>query len=121
MNHKRKRPKSRRAGCLGCKPWKVSGSKLSEQLKPSEQRAVQPEEGRHGKKHRASRVKWCRGKEGVLHQPVCMTYEQAKGLPRFARQAVDRFLVCKACGKVLAHYWASFDSSRKEKPDWVTD
>ena len=24
-NHKRKRPKNRRAGCLLCKPWKVNG------------------------------------------------------------------------------------------------
>lgn len=25
MHHKRKRPKTRRAGCLMCKPWKMSG------------------------------------------------------------------------------------------------
>jgi hypothetical protein len=25
MNHKRKRPKNRRGGCLLCKPWKVNG------------------------------------------------------------------------------------------------
>lgn len=25
MNHKRKRPKNRRAGCLMCKPWKSNG------------------------------------------------------------------------------------------------
>jgi len=25
MNHKRKRAKNRRAGCLLCKPWKVNG------------------------------------------------------------------------------------------------
>ena len=25
MHHKRKRPKSRRAGCLMCKPWKRQG------------------------------------------------------------------------------------------------
>ncbi len=24
-NHKRKRPKNRRAGCLLCKPWKING------------------------------------------------------------------------------------------------
>ena len=24
-NHKRKRPKNRRGGCLLCKPWKVNG------------------------------------------------------------------------------------------------
>lgn len=26
MNHKRKRPKSRRAGCLLCKPYKMQGA-----------------------------------------------------------------------------------------------
>lgn len=25
MNHKRKRPKNARAGCLLCKPWKANG------------------------------------------------------------------------------------------------
>ena len=25
MNHKRKRPKNRRGGCLLCKPWKING------------------------------------------------------------------------------------------------
>jgi len=25
MNHKRKRPKNRRAGCLMCKHWKING------------------------------------------------------------------------------------------------
>ncbi len=28
MNHKRKRPKNRRAGCLMCKPYKANGSSL---------------------------------------------------------------------------------------------
>ena len=27
MNHKRKRPKNRRSGCLMCKPWKMNGAK----------------------------------------------------------------------------------------------
>lgn len=27
MNHKRKRPKNRRAGCLMCKPHKMNGAK----------------------------------------------------------------------------------------------
>jgi hypothetical protein len=30
MNHKRKRPKNRRAGCLMCKPHKASGAKQAE-------------------------------------------------------------------------------------------
>jgi len=27
VNHKRGRPKNRRAGCLLCKPWKANGAK----------------------------------------------------------------------------------------------
>jgi len=30
MHHKRRRPKSRRAGCLLCKPWKANGAKGTE-------------------------------------------------------------------------------------------
>lgn len=36
MNHKRGRPKNRRAGCLLCKAWKVNGAKCPS--KASEQR-----------------------------------------------------------------------------------
>jgi hypothetical protein len=43
MNHKRKRPKNRRAGCLMCKPHKANGAKNS--LKPSVRRRLQPEGG----------------------------------------------------------------------------
>ena len=31
MNHKRKRAKNQRAGCLLCKPWKVNGYSTSRQ------------------------------------------------------------------------------------------
>jgi hypothetical protein len=33
MNHKRKRPKSRRAGCLLCKPNKLNANKTAERMK----------------------------------------------------------------------------------------
>lgn len=36
MHHKRKRPKSTRAGCLLCKPQKRQGSCLHERLKWSD-------------------------------------------------------------------------------------
>ncbi len=45
-NHKRKRPKNRRAGCLMCKPWKANGSKPELHLKPSERRKLQKDEAR---------------------------------------------------------------------------
>lgn len=39
MNHKRKRPKNRRAGCLMCKPHKANGAKHSERDTHQEKRA----------------------------------------------------------------------------------
>lgn len=36
MHHKRKRPKSTRAGCLLCKPHKRQGSCLHQRDKPSD-------------------------------------------------------------------------------------
>lgn len=41
MNHKRKRCKNRRSGCLMCKPWKINGAKLKEKLKHSEQLQIE--------------------------------------------------------------------------------
>ena len=41
MNHKRKRPKNRRAGCLFCKPYKANGAKLSQREPISALRRMQ--------------------------------------------------------------------------------
>jgi len=41
-NHKRKRPKNRRAGCLFCKPQKANGAKNKD--KASVKRQLQTEE-----------------------------------------------------------------------------
>lgn len=38
MHHKRKRPKSTRAGCLLCKPWKRQGTCLHDRDKASDLR-----------------------------------------------------------------------------------
>ena len=35
-NHKRRRPKNKRAGCLLCKPWKANGSKRNERMRHSD-------------------------------------------------------------------------------------
>jgi hypothetical protein len=40
MNHKRKRPKSTRAGCLMCKPQKRQGSELKFREKISNRRRI---------------------------------------------------------------------------------
>jgi hypothetical protein len=41
MNHKRKRPKKQRAGCLFCKPHKRNGVGEKEKTKPSLRRKMQ--------------------------------------------------------------------------------
>ena len=117
MHHKRKRPKNSRAGCLMCKHWKVNGAPADTQLKPSENRQIQDDEPRP-RRQRADRRRWCRGKVGVEHELVCMTYEQAKGAPGRTRKENERFLVCRRCGKELEHYWGY--GGPKKKPDWVT-
>jgi hypothetical protein len=38
MNHKRKRPKNRRAGCLLCKPHKANGAKGREESQTVQER-----------------------------------------------------------------------------------
>ena len=53
MNHKRKRPKNRRAGRLSSKPWKLNNSKPSDSLDPQEKRAIAGEgDDNYGKKKR---------------------------------------------------------------------
>ena len=46
MNHKRKRPKNRRAGCLMCKYWKVNGfateRKDGERFSDHKRRTLEP-------------------------------------------------------------------------------
>ena len=45
MNHKRRKPKSKRAGCLMCKPQKRQGSKLTDREKMSVRRRIIAAEG----------------------------------------------------------------------------
>ncbi len=41
MNHKRKRPKNARAGCLMCKPHKANGTPLKDRVRPNLLRRLQ--------------------------------------------------------------------------------
>lgn len=128
MHHKRRRPRNSRAGCKLCKPWKISGYNSFDQLKPSEQRSLQPEENPPPPRRKASRTKWCKGKVGVPHQLVCMTYEETKGKIQnhthykpegLAHKKSERFLVCTVCGKELSHYWG-WSKEFAPLPAWVT-
>jgi hypothetical protein len=53
MNHKRKRPKNARAGCLRCKPHKANGTPLKDRVLPNQLRRLQerPESLADGEPH----------------------------------------------------------------------
>lgn len=127
MHHKRGRPKSRRAGSLSSKTWKIPGAALFDHLKPSENRRVQPEEWRPPPKHRADRQRWCRGKVGIEHDGVCVDYYETKRIPRYRDNDLYVLLVCRKCGKELDSYFEcsdsdffSFMNDKRPKPSWVT-
>lgn len=68
--------------------------------------------------------RWCRGKEGVEHQPKCVTYYQSKNLREpdaakgeFSISMKWRTLLCAACGRHLAYYWPFNDHDAP--PPWV--
>lgn len=61
--------------------------------------------------------RWCRGKPGVEHKPVCVGYNEHKGV-KFAPDW--RLLLCEACGKTLARWWPSpWFKGEREPPAWV--
>jgi hypothetical protein len=63
---------------------------------------------------RKDKKRWCRGKIGVEHVPVCMKVQALAAYGCFDNW---RILACKVCGKVLAHYSPAWT---KPKPAWVT-
>jgi hypothetical protein len=69
-----------------------------------------------------NRRRWCRGKVGVEHAPVCRDYRATKGYPdSFQGLFVGwRLLVCTACGKELAiHAPSGWHARRQAPPAWV--
>jgi hypothetical protein len=64
--------------------------------------------------------KWCRGKVGIEHQPVCYTYAEYKNDPDQYKIFKDwRVLACKICNKELKVYYA-FGKEKNSPPNWVT-
>jgi hypothetical protein len=66
-----------------------------------------------------NRKRWCRGRIGVDHKPVCRNYADFK-TREIAGQKLFRkwrVLVCSECGKELKHYYGF---KTEKKPDWVT-
>jgi len=95
MKHKRKRPKARRAGCLMCKPHKLTGEKKVKELPQSEL----PPRHRSKKKTR----KWCKGKVGISHEPAWVPSESYGWLsvmrPNYEYE--HQVYKCRNCGKIL--------------------
>lgn len=61
--------------------------------------------------------RWCRGKVGREHKPVCIDYNDIKKVNYFKGWKV---LVCEVCQKQLDHYWPSpFRKEPPPPPAWV--
>ncbi len=98
------------------KDWKNSGIKRRD-----ERHTILPEirpPGRSGK----STKRWCGGKVGVLHQPLCKAYSDLKntaGITPMSREW--RILVCSECDRVLDRWWPSPWTQPEKKPGWVVE
>ena len=66
--------------------------------------------------------KWCRGKVGVEHKPVCVAYGELKSTTATTPISREwRTLVCTECNKHLDH-WCPWPWTRnKKKPGWVVE
>lgn len=74
-----------------------------------------------GQTRHKDKKRWCKGKVGVEHTPVCMPYRKHHGLAVLDGAMKNwRELVCSRCGKVLDYYYPFNRSRGKKKPDWVT-
>lgn len=61
--------------------------------------------------------RWCRGKVGVEHKPICVVYDDLKNRKVYAPW---RVLICSACKKELDHYYPSpFRTLPAPPPAWV--
>lgn len=103
-HHKRRKPKSSRAGCLYCKPHKHQGAKDCFDSKTvQEQRELQDEIPPGPRKsRRKNRRWWCGGKEGRPHEPAWIDrgrwWHSRSGPPRYHSEWT---LCCQKCGKHL--------------------
>ena len=98
------------------KDWNESGI-IRRDARQTIVREIRPP-GRSGKDIR----KWCRGKIGVEHKPVCMAYGDLKnttGTTPISREW--RVLVCTECDKHLDHWYPWPWGRRREKPRWVVE
>jgi hypothetical protein len=65
--------------------------------------------------------KWCRGKAGVEHKPVCMTHDEWENRSQSSAWSKDwRVLVCEDCGKQLDYWWPVPFMKGAAPPAWLT-
>lgn len=64
--------------------------------------------------------KWCRGKVGRTHKPVCMPYNEVKN-QRPCHSDSWKVLVCSECEKILDHWHPSpFRRVKQDPPAWAS-
>lgn len=65
--------------------------------------------------------RWCRGKVGVDHKPVCIDYNDHKHTRyRFDVGKEWKILICSECKKELDTWWPSpWRKTATTPPDWV--
>ena len=114
-------------------PWQESARKHKKFVQGGADGSAKP----IGNK-RKNRKKWCRGKVGVAHQPVCRRYNDAKQKFKAAHSEFEanlyvhfdtwRILVCSVCGKELDWYYPfriqclnGVLEREQKKPEWITD
>jgi len=87
-------------------------------------------DGPEAPKPRASKKntrKWCKGKVGVEHTPVCRDYREVKhsGDLTFGERQVSlyqgwKILMCSECGKELDYYYPmGLNGKVRREPPWV--
>jgi hypothetical protein len=67
--------------------------------------------------------KWCRGKVGAEHKPVCVSYNEWENRRTWAKWSKDwKVLICSECGKQLDYWWPNtIISEKKPCPDWARE
>ena len=92
--------------------WKEEAAQRRDARNIKSPEAAKPVPAKKDKK------RWCRGKVGVEHQPVCRNYVDIKGAADYAK--AWKLLVCTECGKELDRYMPFFRFGKaKEPPAWV--
>jgi hypothetical protein len=96
----------------------VSDYKESSIRRRDERRTLIPEPIRPPSGSSKNTKRWCRGKVGREHKPVCRNYADDAGTIFKGW----KILVCESCGKHLEYYFpGSWGKRNPVKPAWVCE